>query len=157
MTNAPPPPNWNAPAPASGPAPYGYGGFWIRVFAYVIDSILLSIATGVLALIAGVNIFMGNTGNFGLTTNLISIAIGWLYFALMESSQRGATVGKMAVGVRVVTGAGEQLSFLNATGRYFAKIISALILLIGFIMVAFTERKRGLHDMIADTLVIKTR
>ena len=80
-----------------------------------------------------------------------------VYFALLESSERGATVGKMAMGLRVVTDQGERLSFLNATGRYFAKIISAIILCIGFIMIAFTDRKRGLHDMIAGTLVIKTR
>lgn len=83
--------------------------------------------------------------------------IGWLYFALMESSERGATLGKMALGLRVVTSDGQRLSFLNATGRYFAKIISAIILFIGFIMIGFTDRKRGLHDMIAGTLVIKAR
>ena len=63
----------------------------------------------------------------------------------------------MAMGLRVVTSDGQRLSFLNATGRYFAKILSAIILCIGFIMIAFTDRKRGLHDMIAGTLVIKTR
>ena len=83
--------------------------------------------------------------------------IGWLYFALMESSERGATVGKMALGLRVVTSNGQRLSFMNATGRYFAKIISAIILGIGFLMIAFTDKKRGLHDMIASTLVIKVR
>lgn len=62
----------------------------------------------------------------------------------------------MAVGLRVVTTDGQQLSFLHATGRYFAKFISAIILCIGFIMVAFSEKNRGLHDMIAGTLVIKT-
>jgi len=91
------------------------------------------------------------------TINLVSFVIGWLYFALLESSPRGATVGKMAMGLRVVTGSGQRLSFMNATGRYFAKILSAIILCIGFIMIAFTDRKRGLHDIIADTLVIKTR
>ena len=80
-----------------------------------------------------------------------------LYFALLESSERGATVGKMAMGLRVVTSDGQRLSFMNATGRYFAKILSFLILCIGFIMVAFTDKKRGLHDIIAGTLVIKTR
>ncbi len=89
--------------------------------------------------------------------NLLSVVIGWLYFALMESSERGATVGKMAMGLRVVTNDGKRLSFMNATGRYFAKILSAIILCIGFIMIGFTERKRGLHDMIASTLVIKAR
>jgi uncharacterized RDD family membrane protein YckC len=56
-----------------------------------------------------------------------------------------------------VTEQGQRLSFANATGRYFAKFISAIILFVGFIMVAFTDRKRGLHDMIASTLVVKVR
>jgi uncharacterized RDD family membrane protein YckC len=63
----------------------------------------------------------------------------------------------MALGLRVVTSNGQRLSFMNATGRYFAKIISAIILGIGFLMIAFTDKKRGLHDMIASTLVIKVR
>jgi uncharacterized RDD family membrane protein YckC len=63
----------------------------------------------------------------------------------------------MAVGLRVVTDQGDRLSFLNATGRFFAKFISTIIFCIGFIMVAFTDRKRGLHDIIASTLVIKNR
>ena len=78
---------------------------------------------------------------------------GWLYFALMESSTRQATLGKMALDMKVTDDEGNRISFGRATGRYFAKILSALILLIGFIMVAFTDRKRGLHDMIAGTLV----
>ena len=91
------------------------------------------------------------------TLNGASFVIAWLYFAFFESSERGATVGKMAMGLRVVTSDGQRLSFMHATGRYFAKLLSALILFIGFIMIAFTDKKRGLHDMIAGTLVIKTR
>ena len=76
---------------------------------------------------------------------------------MVTGAERGATVGKMAMGLRVVTNDGQRLSFPNAIGRYFAKIVSAIILCIGFIMIGFTERKRGLHDMIASTLVIKVR
>ena len=61
----------------------------------------------------------------------------------------------MAVGLRVVDESGNRLTFLRATGRFFAKFISTIILCIGFLMIAFTDRKRGLHDMIAGTLVIK--
>jgi uncharacterized RDD family membrane protein YckC len=81
----------------------------------------------------------------------------WLYFALMESSPRGATVGKMALGLRVVDVQGQRISFMRATGRFFAKFISGLILMIGYLMVAFTDRKRGLHDIMAGTLVVKVR
>jgi uncharacterized RDD family membrane protein YckC len=134
-----------------------YGGFWIRVVAYIIDAILLSAVSGAIGFATGLNMFATDYDHYNPASNLVSVVIAWLYFALMESSERGATVGKMAVGLRVVTDQGQRLSFMNATGRYFAKFISAIILGIGFLMVGWTDRKRGLHDMIAGTLVIKTR
>ncbi len=152
---APPPPVWDARP--SGPDHVAYGGFWIRVVAYLIDAILLGIVGGLIASVFGVQMLAGEGTAFDPTVNLGSLIIGWLYFALMESSKRGATLGKMAVGLRVVTDQGQRLSFGRASGRYFGKLVSAIILLIGFIMVAFTDKKRGLHDMIAGTLVIKTR
>ena len=153
-TSAPPPPVWDA---GSGTQPVAYGGFWLRLVAYIIDAIVLSIALGVLATILGIPLMPADMDQYDPTLNAVSFVAGWLYFALLESSARGATLGKMALGLRVVTSAGERLSFLNATGRYFAKILSAIILFIGFIMIAFTDKKRGLHDMIAGTLVIKVR
>jgi len=121
----------------------------------VIDGILLTIVCGVADRLLGINILAADWDHYDPLANVISLAIGWLYFALLESSERGATVGKMVMGLRVVTSDGRRLSFMNATGRYFAKILSAIILCIGFIMVAFTDKKRGLHDIIAGTLVIK--
>ena len=150
----PPPPVWDA-QPA-GVGQVAYGGFWIRFVAYIIDAIVLTIVGSVLASIFGVS-WETDWEHYDPTFNLVSLVIGWLYFALLESSERGATLGKMALGLRVVTGNGQRLSFMNATGRYFAKILSAIIFCIGFIMIAFTDKKRGLHDMIADTLVIKVR
>lgn len=150
----PPPPVWNAQPAAQGQV--AYGGFWVRLVAYLIDAIVLSVVVGVIASIMGLNIFDPESeASFDPTLNLASVIIGWLYFALMESSERGATLGKMALGLRVVSSSGQRLSFMNATGRYFAKILSAIILCIGFLMIAFTDRKRGLHDMIAGTLVVK--
>ena len=151
----PPPPVWDA-RPAGTPT-VAYGGFWIRVVAYLIDGFLLGIVGVVLGAAFGISMVAGDFQDYDPTFNLVSFAIGWLYFALLESSERGATVGKMAMGLRVVTGDGQRLTFLNATGRYFAKILSAALFCIGFIMVGFTERKRGLHDMLANTLVIKVR
>jgi uncharacterized RDD family membrane protein YckC len=163
MTNVPPPPVWDA-QPA-GTVTVGYGGFWIRVVAYLIDGILLNIAFGILGLVLGVSLVPTNFSNLDSLDTMgamgtlqgISLIATWLYFSLLESSARGATVGKMAVGLRVVTNEGNRLSFLHATGRFFAKFISAIFFCIGFIMVAFTDRKRGLHDIIASTLVIKSR
>jgi uncharacterized RDD family membrane protein YckC len=150
---APPPPAWNA-SPGSAP-PVRYGGFWLRVVAYIIDSILLSLAFVAVGRLLNVNFIVIDMKRFDPMASVVSLVAGSLYFALMESSARGATVGKMAVGLRVVTAQGERLSFGHATGRYFAKFISAFLLGIGFLMVAFTEKKRGLHDMIAGTLVVK--
>jgi uncharacterized RDD family membrane protein YckC len=150
----PPPPVW-ASGPG-GPPAIRYGGFWIRVVAYLIDAIVLNIVLWLLTVITGLRLISYTaTDHLEPLPILAPLVVNWLYFALMESSERGATLGKMAVGLRVVTGEGRRLSFANATGRYFAKFISALILGIGFLMVAFTERKRGLHDMIANTLVVK--
>ena len=66
-----------------------------------------------------------------------------------------ATLGKKAMGLIVTNEHGARIGFGRATGRYFGKILSALILLVGYIMAAFTERKQALHDMIASTLVLK--
>ena len=90
---------------------------------------------------------------------LFMLLIGWLYEALMTSSRRGATIGKMVVGLRVLRFDGTQLSFGRATGRHFAKsVVSNLIpFAIAYIMAAYTDRKRALHDMIADTIVVHVR
>ncbi|HTO93125.1 MAG TPA: RDD family protein, partial [Bacteroidota bacterium] len=94
-----------------------------------------------------------------LSTYFISmlavVVAGWLYYALMESSARGATLGKMALGLRVTSLGGERIGFGRATGRYFGKFVSS-ILFIGYIMAAFTAQKQALHDMMAGCLVIRT-
>ena len=124
-----------------------YGGFLLRLVAAIIDGILLAI----------VQFIIGIVIDDTTTNTLINLVIGWLYYAGLESSANQATLGKRAMGLQVTDLDGNRIGFGKATGRYFAKIISALILLIGFIMVAFTEKKQGLHDMIAGTLVVKNR
>ncbi|MBX6351907.1 MAG: RDD family protein [Thermoflavifilum sp.] len=123
-----------------------YGGFWIRFAAYFIDGILLGVVSWILVLL------LGKTA-----ADLVGVVLGWLYFAGMESSSKQATLGKMACGLRVTTEEGRRISFGRATGRYFAKIISSLILCIGYMMAGWTKRKQALHDMIASTLVIRAR
>ncbi|MEZ5174251.1 MAG: RDD family protein [Bacteroidia bacterium] len=126
-----------------------YGGFWIRFLAALIDGILLSVVNGILMFILW--------GWQSVLYNIISILIGWFYYAYMESSTEcKPTLGKKALGLKVTGLNGERISFANATGRYFSKIISAIILLIGFIMAVFDDQKRALHDRIAGTYVIKT-
>ena len=92
-----------------------------------------------------------------LTLVLFSVAsliLQWLYYALMESSSKQATLGKMALGIKVVDLNGDRVSFGKATGRYFGKIISGLILYIGFFMAGWTIKKQALHDIMAGCLVI---
>lgn len=142
-----------------------YAGFWIRFVAYIIDAILTSIVGGVIGGVMGASVGLVNSNDpegfrsalmgVQVISLLINIVIGWLYFALMESSANQATVGKMALGLVVTDDHGNRISFLRATGRYFAKILSSMILLIGYFMIGFTERKQGLHDMLASTLVTK--
>ncbi|HYH10914.1 MAG TPA: RDD family protein [Thermomicrobiales bacterium] len=121
-----------------------YAGFWRRFVAILIDGILLGIVGGIL------------TSQMDETAaGAFSTLIGWLYYAGMESSSRQATIGKSLMGIYVVGLDGERISFLRATGRYFAKILSALIFMIGYIMAAFTARKQALHDILASTLVLK--
>ncbi|MBU1920248.1 RDD family protein [bacterium] len=135
-----------AAQPQATPVSVAYAGFWRRVLAAIIDGIILS---AIFWIIGG--------GDFSGASWIVTTAIAWLYYALLESSAKQATLGKMAVGVIVTNEDGKRISILRATGRHFAKWISAIILCIGFIMVAFTEKKQGLHDMLADTLVIKVK
>lgn len=138
-----------------------HAGFWIRVLAYIIDTFILMVASGVLGAMFGISMLgSGNdlsdpTGGANLLMNLVSIIIGVAYFAGMESSTWQATLGKKALGLVVTDVSGNRITFMRGVGRYFAKILSAIILFIGFIMVAFTERKQGLHDILAGTLVLK--
>jgi len=101
--------------------------------------------------------FMGVAGIVGLVLLLvlIEVAAGWLYYALMESSKNRGTLGKMALSLAVTDLKGNRVSFARATGRYFGKIISGMILYIGYILAGVTEKKQALHDMMAGCLVVR--
>jgi uncharacterized RDD family membrane protein YckC len=85
---------------------------------------------------------------------LLILVIEWLYYALFESSKNQATLGKIIVGIVVTDLDGKRISFARASGRFFGKIISGLILNIGYIIAGFTEKKQALHDIIASCLVV---
>jgi uncharacterized RDD family membrane protein YckC len=141
-----------------------YMGFWIRLAAYAIDAVIVSAVSLVLIPLAlGIGFGIGSSTGDGYTGLLVGYAFiyllafvgGWLYYAVMESSSKQGTLGKMAVGIKVTDAKGNRLSFWRATGRFFAKILSGLALGIGYLMIAFTEKKQGLHDRIAGTFVVK--
>lgn len=129
-------------------------GFWARVVAALVDGIVTFMAAIIVGFALGIVMGILGIGDVGHMSNLIGICLSWLYCALMEASGLQATLGKLVIGAKVVDVKGERLTFGRATGRHFAKHLSALLLCIGYIMAAFDERKRGLHDMIAGTYVI---
>jgi uncharacterized RDD family membrane protein YckC len=168
-------PVYTAPVPQTSQMPaaqssIGYAGFWLRFVAVIIDGILLYFVRKILFMPFGlgmgmrgmfhgrppqnINDFIPYIGLF-IRVAIVSSIIQWLYFSIMESSSWQATLGKKALGLTVTDLEGRRISFGRATGRYFAKIISTLILFIGYIMAGFTEKKQALHDIIAGTLVLR--
>ena len=136
-----------------------YAGFWIRVVAYIIDAFILSTVMILIGTIWSLGSddstedLIAIVAQSGMVA-LISFFLNWLYYAILESSEYQATLGKKLLGLHVTDEFGRRISFGRATGRYFSKLISSLILGIGYIMAAFTDRKQALHDKIASTLVI---
>lgn len=132
----------STPTPAPAAPIQAYAGFGVRFVALIIDFVVVAVASGIVT-----------AATFGAGV-VVTFVGPWLYEAFMLSSEWQATVGKRAMSI-VVTGIdGGRISFARATGRHFAKYVSAFILGIGFIMAAFTAKKQALHDMMAETLVI---
>lgn len=155
-----------------------YAGFWKRVAAYILDLIVLYIPNTIVMKMMGgdaaqdvlrqsllsapgdAHVMFTAYGQFYSSMSsamILTTAMTWLYFAVCESSGWQATVGKLALGIRVTDMDGQRISFLRALGRYPAKILSSIILCIGFMMAGWTQRKQALHDMICSTLVLNGR
>ena len=145
-----------------------YASFWERFGAMIIDAIILALASYFVRMIfhtptAEEIVAMSQNEGFSRTisatyfssANIVSIVVGWLYFALQDSSAAQATLGKRALNLKVTGMNGERISFLNATGRHFAKYLSAIILFIGYFMMLWDEKKQTLHDKVAGTLIVK--
>jgi uncharacterized RDD family membrane protein YckC len=156
----------NAPLPYATPVQYqrrgykyqAYAGFWIRFGAIVLDGLILVAAQFGLGFAIGLAIADGDgqiTEEAELLLRALGVVIVWLYFALQESSSAQATIGKRACGIIVTDMNGDRISFARASGRHFAKIVSNLTLMIGYLMAAFTEQKQALHDKIANCLVVQ--
>ncbi|MEO8189138.1 MAG: RDD family protein [Acidobacteriota bacterium] len=151
--------------PAIAVPAVSYAGFWIRAAAAVIDCLILLLlwfaTDAMIRLAAGVPVSpiwkesSGATIGLNCAENFVELVVWWLYVALSESSAAQATIGKRALRLRVTDTAGRRISFARASSRNFAKILSSLILFIGFVMAAFTRRKQALHDLMAETVVLK--
>jgi uncharacterized RDD family membrane protein YckC len=136
---------------------YRFAGFWWRFLAFLIDQFILAVAGGIAGAVIGLILAGSGSSDDGIQVfvGILGFIGGWLYYALCESSEWHATPGKRVCGLIVTGDNGERISFGRATGRYFAKFLSSLILMIGFMMAGWTHRKQALHDLICDTLVLK--
>lgn len=150
--------------PASSITTPRFAGFWFRTLAVVIDIVLCQVAIVILVFPLGFVLGASMAGSSSLSEietaaeglgSVLGVLIQWLWFTIPESSKWQATIGKKIVGLKVTDENGERIGFGKANGRYWSKILSALILFVGFLMVAFTAKKQGLHDKIAGTLVVK--
>ena len=178
-----PPPLWQAQPPAGGyggqgmPYPGGayagqgygigvqYAGFWTRFLASLIDGIVLNIPTQFLLRVLPQPVVsqrgLGGSTNFSVDWGAfwLQIAVSMLIAAtyyVVAYSRYGRTLGKLALGLRVVDAQGRNLTPVKAFVRYISTNLSAMILFIGYIMVAWDSRKQALHDKIAGSFVIRT-
>ena len=139
-----------------------YGGFWIRFGAKIIDYIILWIINAAIQLVLGLA-FVGIEPGESVDPAFFAFAgLMWLAQIAVAATYTtwflgkfAATPGKMACGLKVVMSDGGQVSYLRAFGRHFAEMLSGLILAIGYIIAAFDDEKRTLHDRICDTRVIR--
>ena len=143
-----------------------YAGFWIRFLARVIDAVILFIIRLPFSLIFGLGGMVGGfSGRPGVLAPMLGAMFGASFLLQLVISvayevyfvtTRGATPGKMALGLKIVQADGSPIPVNLAIGRFFASWASAIIFMIGYIMAGFDQQKRALHDRICDTRVIKT-
>lgn len=142
-----------------------YAGFWVRVVANILDSFFL------LPVLLFVDLLLFKVFNpslsyidyltatetsawtmFEIFSIVVSITLGVFYYGLMTAKKQ-ATIGKMVMGLQVIGENGEAISMSRAVGRYFSYTLSN-ILYIGYLMIAFSRTKQGLHDKICKTYVV---
>ena len=121
-----------------------YAGFWYRFLAYLIDFIILAVIYFVLALIPVIGWIIG-------------IFFGWLYFAIQHSSSKRSTLGMRALDITINDENLDKIGFWRATGNYLVVGISIMMLFIGLIMIGFTSRKQGLHNLVSRTIHLKDK
>jgi len=152
----------NHPVRPAPPGGWAYATFSTRALAFTIDQMLLFvIMTGVM-FPASILFGLGQMAAWPFATIMLVpstqalwLVVSWIYFAMQEASHYRATFGKRICGLYVCDMQGNRITLTRATVRFFSKFVSYAIMLIGFIMAAFTERHQALHDIMAETLVLK--
>ena len=178
----PPPPNPYGQQPYGYQQPYGqqpygyqqhgygyaygpgsaYSGFWRRVAAALIDGLILSVPTSIIRLAAsegstGAFVGYGITPGAGFAVSIISTLINAAYYAYLEGV-RGQTIGKMALGIKVVDADDPSavIGIGRGIGRYFARLLSGIVLGLGYLWMLWDDRKQCWHDKLVRSVVIRT-
>lgn len=134
-----------------------FAGLARRIAAFIPDFLIVSLVQLVVCM--PLFIAVHRLGRFSETQldyalTIVAFAIAWLYNSGLEASPWQATVGKKLLGIQVVDLQGGRVGFWRASARFFAKLFSALMF-IGFIIIDFTPKKQGLHDIVAGCLVVR--
>ncbi len=148
----------SVPQVMHAPPDYPYAGFWRRAAAYLLDTLLLGVASAVILGPATAPSARGTAGEAFITDAfwmLLVLLLTSLYPVLMECSPLQATVGKLATGLKVTDRAGERISLARSFGRTSAHVVTDFTLGIGLVMCAFTRYRQCLHDQMAGTLVVR--
>jgi uncharacterized RDD family membrane protein YckC len=137
------------PVASASSSPPLYAGFWRRVAAYFVDSIVVLVAAAFLLLP------FSFTESFAWIGSLAVLVFFLAYFIMMNSSGLQATIGKLVLGVKVTDGQGNRIGTGRSAGRFLGTFVSSLVLGVGYLLAGWTERRQALHDMIAGTLVVR--
>jgi uncharacterized RDD family membrane protein YckC len=173
---APPPPAEpfaaqppSRPYPASaGPASPArvipFAGFWIRLAAYIIDFAIIQVTVGIASFTLGIVIGVvgvaskmdqqGVQSFAGILGGLVGVVLTLLYYSRFPASRWQATPGKRLLNLYIIRTDGKRVGAWLALGRYFAYFLSGLPLGVGFLMILWSDQKKGLHDIVCDTRVV---
>ena len=156
------PPALSSPVAEASPRPLmrvhargPFAGFWRRLLAYFIDAFLLLLLFLLIAFVVDWVAPNAEELSLGLSFIFFGLLISWIYFANGESGRHQGTFGKRMLGLRVADDYGQPVGFAQASGRFFGKFLSTLPFCVGFLMIALTERKQGIHDKLAGTCVLR--
>ncbi len=132
-----------------------YAGFSKRILASLIDGFIILFIAAIPLIVLGAAGASDETMVVSISLiQPLAMVVMWIYEAVMHSSSKQATLGKMALGIRVADLEGKRISFGRATGRHFGKYLSGFIMNVGYFMAAITQKKQALHDIVAGTLVL---
>ena len=135
----------------SEPTGTQYGGFWVRLIALLADSAIVFLLSALI--IAGAAMTVGPDVLVPIV--LVVTVAGAFYWPVMHASRRQATFGKSIVGLKVTRFDGRRIGLLRSLWREIAKFFSSAVLMLGYILAAFTPRKQALHDLMSATYVVR--